>query len=47
MKVIVIGGSGRIGSKIVDALSKTHDVVSVGSRSGDLRVDYTDTNSIE
>jgi len=47
MKVIIVGGSGRIGTKIVEALSSTHEVIPVGSRSGDLRVDYTDTDSIE
>jgi NAD(P)-dependent dehydrogenase (short-subunit alcohol dehydrogenase family) len=46
MKVIVVGGRGQIGGRIVEALSPNHEVIPVGSRSGSLRVDYTDSASI-
>lgn len=46
MKVIIVGASGRIGSKVVEALSAGHEVVGVGARSGDLVCDYTDPTSV-
>jgi NAD(P)-dependent dehydrogenase (short-subunit alcohol dehydrogenase family) len=46
MKVIIVGASGRIGSKITAALSKEHEVVRVGARSGDIVCDYTEEKSV-
>jgi NAD(P)-dependent dehydrogenase (short-subunit alcohol dehydrogenase family) len=46
VKIIVLGATGKIGSEIVRILHPDHDVIGVGSRSGDIRVDYTDTNSV-
>ena len=45
MKVIVLGATGKIGREIVRALEPRHEVVEVGSRSGEIRVDYTDMKS--
>ena len=42
MKIIFVGASGRIGSKITEALSQKHELVRVGARSGDVVADYTD-----
>jgi nucleoside-diphosphate-sugar epimerase len=42
MKIIIVGASGNIGSKVVDALSDRHDIVRVGAHSGDVQCDYTD-----
>ena len=39
MRVIVVGGTGTIGSAVVAALSTRHDVVTVGHKNGGLRVD--------
>ncbi len=39
MKVIIVGASGRIGSKITEALSKEHEIIRVGARSGDIVCD--------
>ena len=47
MKVLIIGSTGTIGRAVADALSARHDVVRVGHSSGDVRVDITDSASIE
>ena len=47
MKIVIIGASGKIGSKVVDALSGRHDIVRVGAHSGDVQCDYTDKQSIK
>lgn len=46
MKVIIVGASGRIGSKVTEALSETHDIIRVGAHSGDIVCDYTDKQSV-
>ncbi|NLR91831.1 short chain dehydrogenase [Flammeovirga agarivorans] len=47
MKIAVIGGTGTIGSGIVELLRKEHDVISIGRKSGDYQVDLLDTNGIK
>ena len=46
MKIIIVGASGLIGSKVDEALSERHEIVRVGVRSGDVQCDYTDPESI-
>jgi len=46
MKIVVVGATGTIGKFVVAALQGRHDVVKVGNRGGDHRVDITDTSSI-
>jgi len=46
MKVILLGASGIIGSEIDRALSPNHEIVRAG-RNGDVKVDYTDTQSVK
>lgn len=47
MRILVIGGTGTIGSAVVDVLQERgHDVTAAGRSSGDERVDITDQASI-
>lgn len=46
MNVIVIGGSGTIGSAVVKELNARHKVITAGRSSGDLTVDLTSEQSI-
>ncbi len=46
MKVLVVGGTGTIGSAVVRLLSAEHEVVVVGGSSGELRVDIAAPDSI-
>ena len=46
MRVLVIGGTGTIGSAVVKALSAAHEVITVGHHKGALRVDLTSVESI-
>ncbi len=47
MKIVVVGSTGLIGREVVKALSSKHDVISVGHKNGDVRVDITSKTSIE
>jgi NAD(P)-dependent dehydrogenase (short-subunit alcohol dehydrogenase family) len=47
MKIIVIGASGTIGRKVVAFLEKEHEIVKVGSKSGDIQADISSPASIE
>ena len=48
MKIIVVGGSGTIGSAVVTALKNKEDnqVISVGYSEGDIKVDITKLQTI-
>lgn len=46
MRIIVVGGTGTIGSAIVKELSGRHQVFSAGRNSGELRCDITSAESI-
>lgn len=46
MKIVVIGASGTLGKKVVEAFEKDHEVIKAGSKSGDFHVDISSTNSI-
>src|SRR5271167_2366949 len=45
-RILVIGASGVLGRAIVAELSARHEIVTAGSKSGDLRIDITDPDSI-
>lgn len=47
MKIVVIGATGTIGRRVVEKLQSQHEVVSVGSSSGDYQVDITSVESIK
>ncbi len=47
MKLLIIGGTGTIGKKIVEHFSKEHQVLIAGRSSKDYPVDIADTKSIK
>jgi NAD(P)-dependent dehydrogenase (short-subunit alcohol dehydrogenase family) len=47
MKLLVIGGKGTIGKKVVAHFSKTHEIIIAGRTSGDVTVDIADSASIK
>jgi NAD(P)-dependent dehydrogenase (short-subunit alcohol dehydrogenase family) len=47
MKIIVVGGTGTIGSAIAKELSPRHSLIIAGHKNGDIKVDITDKKSIE
>lgn len=47
MKIIIVGGTGTIGKHVTAALSKDHEVIVAGSKSGDIQVDITSPDSIK
>ena len=47
MKLLVIGGNGTIGKKVVAHFSKTHEIIIAGRTSGDVTVDIADSRSIK
>jgi NAD(P)-dependent dehydrogenase (short-subunit alcohol dehydrogenase family) len=46
MRVLLIGGSGTIGRRLLPALAGEHEVIVAGRNSGDVRVDITSADSI-
>lgn len=47
MRILVIGGTGTIGKKIVERFSADHDVIIAGRSSKDYPIDIADTKSIK
>lgn len=47
LRILVVGASGVLGRAIVAELSPRHDIVSAGSKTGDIRIDIADPASIE
>jgi len=47
MKIIIVGATGTIGKKVTAALENDHELVKVGSKSGDVQADITSSKSIE
>ncbi len=47
MKIVIVGATGTIGRKVAAALQAQHEIIQVGSKSGDLRVDIGSYASIE
>ena len=46
LRILVIGASGTLGRAIVAELAPRHDIISSGSKSGDIRIDIADPDSI-
>ena len=47
MKIIIVGATGTMGKHLISALENEHEIIKVGSRSGDIITDITSTESIE
>ena len=47
MKILIIGGNGTIGKKVSQKLSEKHKVIIAGRSSGDVQVDFSDSDSIK
>lgn len=47
MKIIIIGASGTIGKHVAASLEKEHEIIRVGSKSGDIHADITSPASIK
>ncbi|WP_162128443.1 short chain dehydrogenase [Flavobacterium phycosphaerae] len=47
MKIIIVGATGTMGTHLVKALEKEHEVIKVASKDGDIDADITSTESIE
>ena len=47
MKIIIVGATGTMGKHLVSALEKDHEIIRVGSKSGDIQADITSPDSIE
>jgi NAD(P)-dependent dehydrogenase (short-subunit alcohol dehydrogenase family) len=47
MKIVVVGASGTIGKKVTEALRGENKIITAGSKSGDVQVDITSSESIE
>jgi NAD(P)-dependent dehydrogenase (short-subunit alcohol dehydrogenase family) len=47
MKIIIVGASGTMGKYLTSAFEKEHEIVRVGSKSGDVQVDITSPKEIE
>lgn len=47
MKIVIVGASGTLGSKITEDLENDHEVIKVGTKTGDIQADITDVNSLK
>ena len=46
LRILVIGASGVLGRAVVDELKPRHEIITAGSKSGDIRIDIADPASI-
>jgi NAD(P)-dependent dehydrogenase (short-subunit alcohol dehydrogenase family) len=47
LRILLVGASGTLGQAVAAELGKRHEVISAGSKSGDIRFDIADSVSIE
>lgn len=47
MKIIVVGATGTIGKHIAGSLEPDHEIIRVGTKSGDIQADISSAESIE
>jgi NAD(P)-dependent dehydrogenase (short-subunit alcohol dehydrogenase family) len=46
LRILIIGASGELGRAVVAELGARHEIISAGSKSGDVRIDISDPTSI-
>ena len=46
MRILIIGGNGTIGRRVSERLKEKHEVIIAGRNSGDILVDFSDSNSL-
>ena len=46
LRILLVGASGTLGKAVAAELSQRHEIVTAGSKSGDIRIDMTDPASI-
>lgn len=47
MKILIIGGNGKVGSKVSSHFRQNHEVIIGARKSGDVEIDISDINSIK
>lgn len=47
MKIIIVGATGTIGKKVTANFEPDHEIIKVGSKSGDIQADIKDPESLE
>jgi len=47
MKILIIGGNGTIGKRVVSHFQENNEIINAGRTSGDVTVDIADSNSIK
>lgn len=47
MKIIIVGATGTLGRKVTEDLKKEHEIIRVGTKSGDIQADLTNKTSLE
>lgn len=47
MRIMIVGATGTIGKAVANELGKRHEIISAGSKSGDIKIDITSIESIE
>ena len=47
LRILLVGASGVLGRAVAAELSPRHDIVTAGSKSGEIRIDIADPSSIE
>lgn len=47
MKIVIVGASGTLGSKVTKDLENDHEIIKVGTKSGDIQADITNVGSIK
>ncbi|MGB7842587.1 MAG: short chain dehydrogenase [Salinimicrobium sp.] len=47
MKIVIVGATGTLGKKVSADLEKEHEVIKVGTKTGDIQADITDPVSLK